>query len=132
MNNKWIYIVLFSILCTKPITNVISTYDNGTPKVIHTYDLKKNGLQLKEQQHFYEDGKLKGKGILKRDGWDWSYYGMDGKKLLDPITLDEKNTDLDSAIKELQNNQLLIVKQIQALAKEQQNLKNSLNFLKLH
>ena len=125
MTNKWIYILLFGLLCSKPITNVITSYDNGLPKVIHTYDLKRNELQLTEQQHFYENGTLKAKGLLRRDAWEWSYYGSDGKKLLEPIALDETNTDLYSAVSELQNNQLLIVKQIQALAKEQQNLKNS-------
>ena len=64
MNNKCIYILLFGLLCSKPITSIISSYDNGLPKVIHTYDLKRNELQLTEQQHFYENGTLKAKGLL--------------------------------------------------------------------
>ena len=126
MNNKWIYIVLFGLLCAKPVTDVISTYENGLPKVINIYDLKRDGLQLKEKQYFYKDGTLKAKGILKKDSWQWAYYAVDGKKSLEPIELDESNGSLNNAITEVQNNQLIIVKQLQALANEQQTIKKSL------
>tara|TARA_B110000116_G_C16506826_1_gene433779 strand:+ start:75 stop:599 length:525 start_codon:yes stop_codon:yes gene_type:complete len=127
MNNKWVYIVLFALLCAKPITDVMNTHDNGLPKVINTYDLKKDGLKLKEQQFFYSDGTLKAKGVLKRDVWEWSYYSNDGKKILEPIALDDSNNNFNNiAITEIQNNQQIIVKQIQALAKEQQNLRKTL------
>ena len=126
MNNRWIYIVLFGLLCSKPVTDVISKYENGLPKAINTYEVKRNGLQLKEKQYFYKDGTLKAKGILKKDSWQWAYYSVDGKKSLEPIELDESNGNLNNVITEVQNNQLIIVKQLQALANEQQTIKKSL------
>ncbi len=126
MNNKWIYIIFLCLIYTKSVTDVMSTYDNGSPKSINTYDVKKDGLKLKEQAFFYQNGTLKAKGILKRDTWQWSYYSVNGEKSLEPIKLDESNVNLNNAITEVQNNQLMIVKQLQALANEQQILKKSL------
>ena len=126
MNNKWIYIIFLCLIYTKSVTDVMSTYDNGSPKSINTYDINKDGLKLKEQAFFYQDGTLKAKGILKRDTWQWSYYLKDGEKTLEPIELEEENVNLNNAIVEVQNNQLVIVQQLKTLANEQQALKRSL------
>ena len=41
---KLIYILLFCIMIAKPISNVISTHENGLPKLVNTYELKSKGL----------------------------------------------------------------------------------------
>ena len=121
---KLIYILLFCIMIAKPISNVISTHENGLPKLVNTYELKSKGLTLKEQQFFYDNGALKAKGVMNRDQWKWSYYSIDGDKIGSgefENPLDTTAPNLNKTITEIQNNQLVILKKVESLAKNQQN-----------
>ena len=71
------YLLLFLLFfaCAEPVDHVISTFGDGTPKVVYRY-LESDSLNRTET-HFYSNGAIFKKGDMKagkRDGKWQSFY----------------------------------------------------------
>lgn len=72
--------VLFS--CSKPVEVVEETYEDGTPRVIRTYEEKNDRKILISEKVMYPNGKLQIEGTYKenkRHG-TWAFYYENGNK----------------------------------------------------
>jgi len=120
------------------ISDVVSRHSNGRPQIINLYDASNRKMILREKQFFYENGQIKAKGVfIGSDSGRWTFYSIDGKKLINPIELpieltdenhksDFGNTNVEKAINKVQDNQKIILQKIESLEKGQQALKKNL------
>jgi len=120
------------------ISDVVSRHSNGRPQIINLYDASNRKMILREKQFFYENGQVKAKGIfIGSDTGRWTFYSIDGKKLMNPIELpieliDENhqsesgNANLEEAINNVQDNQKIIFQKIESLEKGQQELRKNI------
>ena len=69
------------MLAAIEVSDIQERYEDGSPKVVNTYQSNLNQLNLVKQVYFYEDGKTKAEFTFRNSQTVKAiYYNLDGKK----------------------------------------------------